>query len=109
MQMATVAGMLNSASTEKSRISEQSTSILFVSASDPWSAWSWSGVNLGICRELKSRGLLDGAISPSEWTARHLRSPGMFYGLEHRVLARLGLKKSPWRSEREGVIGRVLR
>jgi starch synthase len=106
---ADVADLPKSPPPQKARIGERGTGILFVSASDPWSAWSWSGVNLGICRELRARGLLNGAISPSEWTARHLRRPAWLYGLEHRLLGRLGVSKKPWRSEREGLIGRILR
>ena len=47
--------------------------ILWVTPSDPWSPWTFSGISRAICLELRRRGVLWGAVSPEPWSLRHRR------------------------------------
>ena len=81
---------------------------------DPWSVWANSGASREICLELKSRGLLAGATSPDQKSTRHLHGPKWSYGLERwcsklvKKLFHIGEEEYLWRSEREGIVGRIL-
>lgn len=85
--------------------------ILWVSPDDPWSQWSNSGFIARLCRELKGRGRLHGAMVPNPSSLRALRGPGPFHDLGRRLAARLG-RREPARGpcdERRGKLAEVLR
>lgn len=92
--------------------------ILWVAVSDPWSVWTNSGASREICLRLKGRGVLTGAISPDQNSDGHLGGPRWWYHAEQlwaklrsRFLGQSGAQypRKRWRSEKEGVVGQVLR
>src|SRR5688500_7868009 len=65
--------------------SPPSPAILWVTPSDPWSPWTFSGISRAICLELQRRGVLWGAVSPEPWSLRHMHGPSWSYKLERKI------------------------
>ncbi len=92
-------------------MTDTSRQILYITQCDPWDQWCTSGFVMTLCRQLKEKKLLLGAIS-SKWPCeRHLLGPGMLGGLERRLRRTLRRKQqaAQWRDEREGAIAGLLR
>lgn len=81
--------------------------ILWVTPSDPWSPWTFSGISRAICLELRRRGVLWGAVSPEPWSLRHRRGPGWSYKVE-RKFRRSGVVAT-MNAEDEAPLASVLR
>ncbi len=90
--------------------------VLYIAPDRPWARWTNSGVSLEIATRLQQQGLLYGALSRYDTDLSGLHGPNHFRMLWDKVAFRLrGKRQDPtkasreWRSEREGVIGQLLR
>lgn len=91
-------------------MASQPAPILWVSPSDPWSTWTLSGITLKVCRELRERGRLFGALSAVGARRRYMNRPPAQIGAQFdRIARRLNLLGSKWNNENGGVVGDVLR
>lgn len=84
--------------------------LLYVAPDDPWARWTNSGISMCLTRGLLERRLLAGAVSRHARFALNLVSPpGEFRWRRRLFNSPLLRRRSPWRDEKTGLIGRLLR
>lgn len=84
--------------------------VLYVAPDDPWSRWTNSGISACLTRGLLERDLLAGAVSRHARFAMNLTSPPVLSRWRARLLdSAIFRRRSSWRNEHEGAIGRLLR